>query len=221
MGTVKKRKRRRLRTIVGNERWGFGDVPWKPFETVAIDGEEWELAHGEHPHSRQDQSIYARQKKDLDYVVGFSGHRPLLRIEARERNRLKQSGLSGDEVRGNCELVLFANDVATQRFEGRDLRSCLVRVLESLLSFGEHPIQVWRKEDRDALVGRKVYWHGEPAVVHRYYEDLVEVLLRYDGPRTTGFQRQPWQDDGGDRLELRVDLYDPAIWWLREEEKET
>ena len=52
-----------------NEQWGVGkEKDAKAFDTVKMGGEELELIFGEHPHSRQDNTIYARGKSG-DYWI--------------------------------------------------------------------------------------------------------------------------------------------------------
>ncbi len=56
------------------EQWGFGNAKEnKAFDTVKIGEETVDLFFGEHPHSRQDNTIYARTKGGSIYE--FDGHR--------------------------------------------------------------------------------------------------------------------------------------------------
>lgn len=83
-----------------SERWGPGNKDKDPsFETGHLDdGTPYELIFGEHPHSRSDNNIYARFKEPMgserESIVGFDGHRILVRIELRTMNYLKTSYLS-------------------------------------------------------------------------------------------------------------------------------
>jgi len=90
--------------------WGVGNKKDNDsFDIIKVGNEDVELIFGEHPHSRQDNNIYARYKDGK--IKGFSGHRKLFKIEIEEYNYLKQSELSGDEIRkGGC-VKLYCNGI--------------------------------------------------------------------------------------------------------------
>ena len=95
-----------------SDEWGPGDLSKaKTFGWTTIgeekDGGALELFFGEHPHSRRDDNIYARD--DHGNVYGFDGHRPLIDVTFRSYNYLKSSHLSGDEIRKGGQCVILAD----------------------------------------------------------------------------------------------------------------
>lgn len=70
-------------------------------------------------------------------------------------------------------------------------------------------------KERAAIVGRKVYWRGEPGVIRLFIEDLLEVVI--DAETESGkFRRMPWHDEDEDgRSEVKDSIYSENIWWWR------
>ena len=69
--------------IMEEEKWGLGNATQnKAFDTVKMGDEILELIHGEHPHSRQDNTTYAKTKHGS--FIGFEGHRRPMKIEIEE-----------------------------------------------------------------------------------------------------------------------------------------
>lgn len=93
-------------------KWGVGkEANSKPFDTAIIHGQKYDLIFGEFPHSRRDDNMYARSQENPEEIVGFDGHRLPFKIVIEEKNYIKRSGLSGNEVRKSCSGALFLNDV--------------------------------------------------------------------------------------------------------------
>lgn len=200
-----------------SDEWGFGNGAggegWKPFETANVDGQDVELAFGEHPHARRDNTIYA--KTPGGHIVGFSGHRAALKIEVEEQNYLKSSELSGDEVRGVAVGTVHAGGLLVLRETGRDAQSVMLRLLTKIPMAMEHSVALWNARERQRVKGRKVYWRGEPAVVERFDEYMLEVTIRAE-TESGAFRRMPWDDSDDSRTTVRDDVYSKDIWWWRE-----
>lgn len=95
---------------MSNENWGVGSrKDEKAFDTVKVHGHEYDLIFGEHPHSRQDNTMYTRDKNGR--IEAFSGHRHPFKIEIEETNYLKESELSGDEVRKGGSAKLYVDGI--------------------------------------------------------------------------------------------------------------
>lgn len=95
---------------MNNENWGIGSrTKEKAFDTVVVEGREYDLIFGEFPHSRQDNTMYTRDKNG--HIEAFSGHRHCFKIEIEESNYLKESELSGDEVRKGGSAKLYVDGV--------------------------------------------------------------------------------------------------------------
>lgn len=91
-----------------DEKWGAGDPSkWSDHGTVKVGNREYPLIYGEHPHSTNDNKHYITGMGKEP--VGFDGHRIQLGVQIEEANYLKESHLSGDEVRkGGSAKILAA-----------------------------------------------------------------------------------------------------------------
>lgn len=215
---------------MSSDQWGVGNAgDSRSFATTVVGGIESrdggvdvELIHGEHPHSRSDSSIYARFP--CGRVYAFDGHRLLHEIRFRDYNYVKESHLSGDEVRkgGVCEIVI--NGLTCSSFFYRDIEWALLSARERLAKLHDHPIQIWDEDVRKSLIGRKVYYREFPAVVTMLIEDQGCVILEPDHPDRTHFPPCPWElEDAkdGDLVDMsendraKVELDSPHIWWWR------
>lgn len=207
-------------------RWGYGrgarqfdGTPYAPFARVLV-GEtnpiEVDLLHGEHPHTRRDESVYARFPDGQ--IEGFDGHRFLCEIHLRDFNYLKTSDLSGNEVRrgGSCKILI--NNLVVFTFFYREIEEALIRARDVVFRLQEHPARPWTV---DKVVGRKVYWRETPATIEKFDEGRLFIRNESGLP----FPANPWEKEeilGGDAIDLSetiiTDFLDPHIWWFRGEE---
>lgn len=200
-----------------DEKWGPGSkVNDKAFDTATVGTERVELFFGEHPHSRQDNSTYARASNGE--VIGFSGHRWPVSIEVEEYNYLKSSGLSGDEIRRGCQarIKIDGRHVYTLN-EARDHAAALTRLPDIIARLLEHPVRLWREEDLATLVGRRVFYRDQPAIVKRWDVEYGVFVA----PESGEFRSAPWShrdDVEDDEITEGVycDVLSPRIYWWRD-----
>lgn len=205
-----------------SDEWGVGDQAGaKAFGTAGLDdGTTVELIHGQHPHSRQDSNTYARFP-DGD-VEGFSGHRVCVSVVVEEYNYLKESGLSGNEVRpgGRCKILFDGRCV--YGFFGRNAGWMLRKADQLIPEIREHSIGHHLMEDDPAasLRGKKVYWRDEPAVITNFDGEEGTVTLRAETSsgafKTPAYRREDEDDaDDDDNRTIRDDYLSKNIWWWR------
>lgn len=213
---------------MSKDKWGFGKGAgregWETFEEVTIPqkgGTVYELAFGEHPHSRQDDTIYARMHGETDGrgVLAFQGIRHPLRIEIQEDNYFKESGLSGDKIRGSCRGKVWAPAGLILIEEGRGAADVLLRIAVKIPALFERTPALWRAQDRK-LEGRKVYYRDHPATVKAFLEDQLCVILAPFGGRFPPADHE--REDSGEPSDpfgdgsVKEDVYSDRIWWWRE-----
>ena len=196
------------------EQWGIGDVSkassWGP---AKLGNQEIELLYGEHPHSTQDNKVYARTKDGAIY--DFDGHRILIDVVIRSYNYLKESEMSGDEIRKGGECCIFADGVQVYSFFHRDPQYALLKAHGLIPTLAEHPSGIMVARDRDRLVGRKVFYERTPAVITSLILDQGCVIMKPDG--CTELPPPVWAEDGDDddRDHVKDDILSPRIWWHR------
>lgn len=174
-------------------------------------GQQYALFFGAHPHSRRDDNTYAEMKEG-GAVYGFNGHRVQIRVELQTHNYLKESELSGDEIRKGGEVKLFFNGFCVWKAFCRDPQRALLEVRGKIEQLSEHPLPLHDANRVSEWIGRTVYYHLTPAQIEHIYDG--EVVLRCLSP--DGFPPKPWMEHE-DWLEYRdrarVSLDSPHIWW--------
>jgi hypothetical protein len=198
--------------------WGPGEV-FKPFDTVRLGGRDVELGWGEHPHSTQDNTMYVRTHDGTIY--GFDGHRRQVSVRLDTSNYLKESELSGDEVRKSCEARILIDGKVARVIDGRDPRDVLLRCHRALGELFEMGNSVFN--DGEKLLGRKIYYGQTPAVIERIMPDSAELYIVPE--KGLVFDPSPWAlEDGQEAVAdwladygggMRVKDNDPSIWWWR------
>lgn len=178
-----------------NEQWGVGNqANAAPFGTTWIGGSPLlreeplhpvHLITGEHPHSRSDNSHYARDPQDGE-ILAFSGHRYLYSVIVDSYNYVKESEYSGDEIRKGCICRLFVNGNAFYEMDGRDPVHSLLGAASKLQGFGEGPEGLYYLDaiatgQPNSLIGRRVYWRDSPAVITSVIPEQGCLILEADG----------------------------------------
>ena len=207
-----------------NDQWGVGNAKdADAFDRTYVGenpefAEPVELIFGEHPHSRSDDNIYARWESGE--IEGFSGHRLIHEVRLREYNYLKTSGLSGNEVRRGGQGVIYINGHVCGEFFFRDIMEALLNARDTIQKIHDHPIQLWDKRERDSLVGRKVWWKDEPAIITMFIAEQACVVMEPDGMESFRIPPRELEDDGGmepeDSTSIKDTIFSPHIWWWRE-----
>jgi len=206
------------------DEWGHGDLEKaRSFGWTTIGDEKdsgaLELFWGEHPHSRSDNNIYARD--DHGNIYGFNGHRPLIDITFRSYNYLKESHLSGDEIRkaGLCTILVDREPVYS--FGYRDISWALRRADVLLVELGEHSSFILTQDGRKDLIGRKVYWDRTPAKIVRYLADQGCIIIdaepghKFPPPVyaiENDEENHDWEEN---ETSIKDDILSSKIWWHR------
>jgi hypothetical protein len=199
-----------------DERWGVGDkADAKAFDRTKVRNEEVELIFGEHPHSRQDNNIYARFPDGT--IEGFNGHRLLHEIHFKDYNYLKTSGMSGNEVRrgGTCQITINGSVVA--EFFYRDIDYALLEARQRLAKIVDHPMRLWDQDEREGIIGRKVYWHDQPGII-KYLTKDGGVIIAPDYPDGSGFRPIAYMIEDNEDYEerdIKDNLFSHSINWFR------
>lgn len=207
------------------DNWGFGNGETKPFREVIIGKNKvCGLHQGEHKHSSQDNKFYVKigDSGTQDDYVGFNGHWNLVDVQFESSNYLKSSYLSGDEVRKTGMCKIFSDRIQVYEFFYRELNWALIKAANVISQLEEHASWWMRKDERAKLVGRKVYYHDEPAIITSIIEEQGCVILKPDGMEV--FKDPIWlledKKDGqlwdmDERSSVKDDVLSPHIWWFR------
>lgn len=213
---------------MSDDKWGVGDqADSKAFGKTYVGDEERgfpvELIHGEHPHSRSDNSIYARCEDGEIYA--FSGHRCLKRIVFSDNNRLKESELSGDEIRGGSSCKIFLNGLQVYEFGYRDLNYGLNKAGVIFVELTENaPCYIDACLDGSSgksLKGRKVWYQNQPAIIDYVMPDQGAMTVIPDPEYLLKFAPLYYLGDMAemdDEDSIKVGVLADGISWYRDQD---
>lgn len=210
---------------MGSREFGFGSGSQfgkKPFDRVVIDGRSYDLVHGEHPHSYSENNAYVvptGEPPTAENAIAFDGHRLCWRVEVKESNYLKESELSGDQVRKACGCRIYLNDRLVYAFTHRTADSALLEAHRLLIVLSEHPLSPWLSEE---IVGRRVYYGRVPAVVRLWFPDqgcvVIEAAEHHKFAPIVAFDPEPGEsiEEPDAQDSIKVEVLNWNINWFRE-----
>ena len=191
------------------------------------DGREFELVMDDLPHSTSDNNIFARFEGGK--VEAFDGHRVRAKIEVEEFNYLKQSGLSGNEIREGCDVRLYLDDHLVYGFFHRNAGDALLEARQKLGAIKEVMSRLMLKSGDDpvkALAGRKVWYRDTPATIKYYFPDQGAAVFEAEKGHTfptPAFRKEDGarglDDVGDDEGSVKDDILSTHIWWWRDDKK--
>lgn len=193
-----------------DSRWGAGDVSnVKPFGHTVVGGNKFPLVLGENPHSRQENNIYIRTKSGE--AIGFDGHRQPIRIEIQEYNYLKESHISGNEVRKGCSVKVYIDDIQVlDQFcrgyqHGYTLATRFINDIEMM--------RHWFPKDAKSEIGRLVGYRGQICKISGFVISQGCALLeRADGQPFDRLVSES-EDEYDEETEIKTSITSPHIDW--------
>lgn len=203
--------------------WGVGkEANSKAWRDVKVRGEDYELIHGEFPHSRQDNNTYARSKENPQEIYEFDGHRLPFKIEIEESNYIKRSDLSGDEIRKACKGKLFLNGVQIYECGGRTYEYTFKNIDRFIGSMEEQ--WSWFPNNLDEYLGKLIKYQGQIFRIKSFVVSQACMILE----TPDGKERKPFPSevedfenndfDGMDTLKVEINS-ENIWWWLTEKER--
>lgn len=200
------------------DQWGIGSKAEETsFATAKVGKEPVGLVMGEHPHSRSDNKIYARFPSGR--TEGFNGFRLVTRVEVEESNYLKESELSGSEVRKGGSCRIYFNDQIVYEFFHRDAQRACIKAYELIDQLKEHAVMQQMIDENvpasERLRGRKVYYRDTPAVCGLYMPDQGCVMFEAESGHK--FPVPAWADDPyyEETDSVKDSILSPHVWWWR------
>lgn len=195
------------------EKWSVGEnaKEKQAFGKTIVDGYEYDLIFGDHPHSRQDNTIYARDKEGR--VTGFDGHRLLFKIVIEEHNYMKSSGLSGDQIRKSCKGELWLNGV--QIYEGS--HRTYDRMYKEITRFIDDMEMNWNwfPNKLDEVIGKTIGYKEQLFVIERVIVDQACLVLKHvDGKRKKFLYEDDEDFDEYEAIDpVKVQITNKSICW--------
>jgi hypothetical protein len=195
------------------EKWGVGENPKEKqaFGKTIVDGHEYDLIFGDYPHSRQDNTIYARDKEGR--VTGFDGHRLPFKIVIEERNYMKDSELSGDQIRKSCKGELWLNGI--QIYDGS--HRTYERMYKEITRFIDEMEMNWSwfPNKLEEVIGKTIGYKEQLFVIERVIVDQACLILKHVEGKRKKFLYEDEEDFDEYEAEdsVKVEITSPQICW--------
>jgi hypothetical protein len=198
---------------MADDQWGAGNPDkWSDHGEVMMHGRRLRLIYGEHPHSRSDNHHYALMDgKPME----FDGHRILISVSIESENYLKESELSGNQIRKGGTGRIFADGLQVFEFFFRDPQWALLHAHHLIGELREHSSGWMIAKERAKLKGRKVFYREHPAIIQSLIVDQGCLILTADGEK---FPKPAYADDENayePEREVKIEVNSPHIWWWR------
>ena len=94
----------------------------------------------------------------------------------------------------------------------------LIDALQKIEQYREHPMSLDERGYAEKVIGRKVWWRSQPAVITRFIKGQACVILEPDGISKFAVPPEfaddpPYYEDN----DIKTSITDGHIWWFREE----
>lgn len=200
---------------MSDDQWGAGNPEkWSDHGTVMVGDRRYPLIWGEHPHSRSDKNHYVKMRGDEP--VGFSGHRILISVILESSNYLKSSSYSGSEVRSGGSGKIIADGEVVFEFFFRDIHYALRQADHLITELSEHSSGWLIKDQRDSLIGRRIFYREVPAIISGLVLDQGAIMIdTADGQPFPPPVYADGPDDDEREARIKTIVTDPHIWWHR------
>lgn len=155
---------------------------------------------------------------EFDWVpwVDISAKRPCYEVRIAEGNRGKEKW-GETRITGSCIAEIFCNHKKVYEFPCRDIEYALAKTGVLLAEMREHPFDF---ADPESMLGRKVWYANQEAVIDSLYLDQGCVLFRKEDGTPFKLEK-PWNKDDDihdpwdERNQVKDDILSPNIWWFR------
>lgn len=83
----------------------------------------------------------------------------------------------------------------------------------------EHPLNISTIDFDKKMIGRKLWWRSEPAVITYYCKGQAAIVLEPCGIKKFTVPAEFYKEDGEDYYcdgDVKTSIFDNHIWWFRE-----
>lgn len=120
---------------------------------------------------------------------------------------------------GEFEATTIGNVFITRNGEKFcDVRGGIERATCMINDFFDHPVNLNEIDFDKKVIGRKVWWRSEPAIVTSYITGQACVILEPDGITHFTTPAEFANEEGNHYCDgdVKADILDKHIWWFRE-----
>ncbi len=117
----------------------------------------------------------AGEKPCYDNLMGFNGQAPIWGIEYKQKNSYRNKwGETSVQFRGTC--IITRNGKPFYGFGARDMSYGLAKAQALLVEIQEHSIQFHNRNWKDEVIGRKIYYRNQQAIITEIYDDGEGII---------------------------------------------
>jgi hypothetical protein len=202
-------------TLKQNE---FGPVFDHATVSTPTGRETVDLVFGTEPHAVEQNAMFA---KVGEKYLPFCGHRRQIKISLDTTN-VVSPGRDGDVIAAKGNAYIYIDGSLVYGFVFTDPLNALLDVRAAIIELSNLTFmhRGWSREAiAEVLVGRKVLYRDQPAVVKSFQGQTGEVTLEPDG--IDGFTVPSYVTAIIDEALAKddnpsVDILSPEIWWYRD-----
>lgn len=92
-------------------------------------------------------------------------------------------------------------------------------VLTKINRLKEHPISFNSINWKDEIIGRKIWWRSQPAIIDRYVNKQAAIIIKPDGIDKFKIPAEYRKDDmflsEEDEDDIKTSIFDEHIYWFR------
>lgn len=139
--------------------------------------------------------------------------RPCFSFEIKESNHSKEKWDS-TSLNSSVNAKIYINRILVYEFGCRDLFYAFSRCQVLSTEMTEHSFNFM---DIDSEIGRKVFYHQQPATLERFQAGRVTLRAESEFTFTPDWalQEDDFDPDDDDRRVIATDVFDSHIWWFR------
>ena len=123
---------------------------------------------------------------------------------------------------GESEIRVSGETVITRN--GEDFYDCRQGILEAkriIDTIDEHPLGFNERNYDKKMIGRKIWWRSEPAIISKWIKGQACVILIPDGIAKFTTPAEFAKEDGHNYYEdneVKTTIFDEHIWWFRDDD---
>ena len=164
---------------------------------------------------------YPRNKKPTyETLIEFSCDNPVawgIRYEPKNYTKCKWDEC---EARSGGVVYITRNGKVFCDVPGKGINYGIDNARVMISELSEHCLELNYIDFDKKMIGRKVWWRSEPAVVKHYVHGQACVLLCPDGIDSFSTPAEFVEEGESyyEEIDVKTSIFDKHIWWWREEE---
>lgn len=120
------------------------------------------------------------------------------------------------EVLHNHSITITRNGEEFFTFHSGGLAYGLAKAQVIIAELDEHPLDLNEIGYDEKMIGRKVWWRSQPAIVDRFIKGQACVMLIPDGMDSFKIPEEYKNEDYEENNDIKTEIFDKHIWWFRE-----